>query len=137
MRYRPGGWKGGNQVQLRKPEMNWPCQAGLGQASPAQLTTLKVRALPQVWSGDVQGRLAQDPLWLPAWTTRLHSPGGPSPPWALGHTHTGPLFLLLTAVSASPSRLLCIATPEQVLGLITATPVGNRRFRVLKTHPPL
>lgn len=87
---------------------------GLGRAS--QLSSCHPQGTPGSASGVVRrcakaGWLGIPCGFLPG-QTRLHSPGGPSPPWALGHTHTGPLFLLLTAVFclsfplAGPSRPL-------------------------------
>ena len=100
--------------------MDW---GGLPNSAPA---ILKVpRALPQVWSGDVprqagSGSPVASCLDKHASTALVDRHlRGPSGALTLAHCSSS-----CWQLSDSPSRLLAPATPEQVLGLITATPGG-------------
>ena len=106
--------------------MNWPCQVDWGGLPSSAPAILKVpRALPQVWSGDVprqagSGSPVASCLDKHASTALVDRHlRGPSGTLTLAHCSSS-----CQQFSASPSCLLAPATPEQVLGLITATPVG-------------
>ena len=120
--------RGGRRVikcnQETRDELALP--GGLGRAS--QLSSCHPQGTQGSASGVVRrcakaGWLGIPCGFLPG-QTRLHSLvdrhlRGPSGALTLAHCSSS-----CRQLSDSPSRLLAPATPEQVLGLITATPVG-------------
>ena len=117
-----------------KSGTNWPCQAdwgGLPSDSSRHPQGARGSAAVEVRRCAKGGWLRIPCGFLPG-QTRLHSPGGPSPPRTLGHAHTGPLFFLLPAAlclflpiaaPATPAEPHCSGHAEPALGLSTATPV--------------